>query len=650
MGFFDDLKKEISQAVTELVSDEEMLVDDEQPIEEKKSEPESTDDTEYMDEDDYIETESDYEQENKSLGVIVDDFASDEYVNTLDIDIAELVKSYTNELTIARESYNRPDYSENIGNIEPVNETDFEGQYPDEDDVIVNTLDSKEEVTEAAIPEEVPKENALEASSEVEAQLDAAIDRIDVTDDVVDEDVQYEVTPESEILQEDDSYVETYPDEYVIETDEQRAEVEFLNKLLAAKKNIIEQYDELKQERTEKEAYVATLGVLAIGEKKSIKLQIDRLDSEISKLENKLNSYNTEIVAVRRRLKSKESVKNRELAATKNVLPDKIEPDVIEEQTQYDASMIAALEAERLEAEEAARELARHEAEKKAKLEEEEARRLEAKRLEEEEAERELARIEEERQAAEEAKRLEEERLAAEEAKRLEEERLAAEEAKRLEEERLAAEEAKRLEEERLAAEEAKRIEEEKRAAEEAKRIEAERKAAEAKRIEEKKLEEIKAAENTANDYSEDTAIITKGITIKGDIEAEGSINIFGTVEGNITCKGKMVVSGNIYGNSKVGELFANNAHISGDVESTGSIKIGQGSVIIGNIKGTSAVVAGAIKGDIDVNGPVIVDSAAIVMGDIKSKTVQINNGAAIEGRCSQCYADVSPTAFFKEN
>ena len=92
MGFFDDLKKEISQAVTELVSDEEMLVDDEQPIEEKKSEPESTDDTEYMDEDDYIETESDYEQENKSLGVIVDDFASDEYVNTLDIDIDELVK------------------------------------------------------------------------------------------------------------------------------------------------------------------------------------------------------------------------------------------------------------------------------------------------------------------------------------------------------------------------------------------------------------------------------------------------------------------------------------------------------------------------------------------------------------------------------
>ena len=41
-------------------------------------------------------------------------------------------------------------------------------------------------------------------------------------------------------------------------------------------------------------------------------------------------------------------------------------------------------------------------------------------------------------------------------------------------------------------------------------------------------------------------------------------------------------------------------------------------------------------------------DASAIVMGNIKSKSVQINNGAVIEGMCSQCYADVSPTSFFE--
>ena len=48
-----------------------------------------------------------------------------------------------------------------------------------------------------------------------------------------------------------------------------------------------------------------------------------------------------------------------------------------------------------------------------------------------------------------------------------------------------------------------------------------------------------------------------------------------------------------------------------------------------------------------DVHGPVIIDSSAIISGDIKSKSVQINNGATIDGRCSQCYADVNMESIF---
>ena len=48
-------------------------------------------------------------------------------------------------------------------------------------------------------------------------------------------------------------------------------------------------------------------------------------------------------------------------------------------------------------------------------------------------------------------------------------------------------------------------------------------------------------------------------------------------------------------------------------------------------------------------HGPVILDTSAIVMGNIKSKSVQINNGAVIEGMCSQCYAEISTTSFFND-
>lgn len=181
------------------------------------------------------------------------------------------------------------------------------------------------------------------------------------------------------------------------------------------------------------------------------------------------------------------------------------------------------------------------------------------------------------------------------------------------------------------------------------------RKTAKAAKAEEKPVQAKEPAEETlvtadADEISDETAIITPGLSISGDVTSAGSIELLGTVEGNVTCKGKLVVSGTIKGNSVSSDFFADKANITGDVTCEGPAKIGNGSVIIGNLVATSAVIAGAIKGDIDVQGPVIIDTTAIVMGDIKSKLVQINNGAVIEGHCSQCYSDNSPKKFFGEN
>lgn len=147
----------------------------------------------------------------------------------------------------------------------------------------------------------------------------------------------------------------------------------------------------------------------------------------------------------------------------------------------------------------------------------------------------------------------------------------------------------------------------------------------------------------------DETAVVTEGMTITGDIVSEGSMELIGTVNGNLDILGKLNITGTVQGNSRAAEIFAEGAKITGEVNSQGSVKIGQSSVVIGNITATSAVIAGAVKGDIDVQGPVILDTTAIVMGNIKSKSVQINNGAVIEGMCSQCYADVNPTSFFEE-
>lgn len=174
----------------------------------------------------------------------------------------------------------------------------------------------------------------------------------------------------------------------------------------------------------------------------------------------------------------------------------------------------------------------------------------------------------------------------------------------------------------------------------------------EEKKVEDKKMEE-KIEVNTEavaeSEKSTEVTTISKGVHLEGNLRAEGSVSLLGSVVGDLECDGKLIIDGTIKGNAKAAEIYANGARVEGDIKSEGSLKVGSGSVIIGNIVASSAVIGGAIKGDIDVKGPVIIDSTAVVYGNIKSRSVQLNNGAVLEGHVSQCYAGVDVKALFEE-
>lgn len=153
------------------------------------------------------------------------------------------------------------------------------------------------------------------------------------------------------------------------------------------------------------------------------------------------------------------------------------------------------------------------------------------------------------------------------------------------------------------------------------------------------------AAKNSASDVT----VIAEGAVIHGDMESEGSISVHGTIYGHIKCAKKLIVTGKVLGNLNAGEIFINKASVDGEVVSEGNLKIGGGSVVLGDIYGKTAVVAGAVKGEIDIKGPVIIDNTAVIKGNIKSSSVQINNGAVIEGYCTQCYHDVDVNAIFND-
>lgn len=159
-------------------------------------------------------------------------------------------------------------------------------------------------------------------------------------------------------------------------------------------------------------------------------------------------------------------------------------------------------------------------------------------------------------------------------------------------------------------------------------------------------LQEVKE-ERAVN--SGDSTVIGKNTVINGSINAGGGLEVYGKVEGDIECAGKLTINGVVKGNSKAQEIFVNAKRLEGNVSSSGNIKVGQGTVIIGDVNASAGVIAGAIKGQIDVNGAVILDSTAIVKGNIKAKSVQINNGAVVDGYCSLVYADVDLENVFDE-
>ena len=160
---------------------------------------------------------------------------------------------------------------------------------------------------------------------------------------------------------------------------------------------------------------------------------------------------------------------------------------------------------------------------------------------------------------------------------------------------------------------------------------------------------EVSPVAGLPKEISDEVTVITEGTSLKGDLESIGSFELRGKIDGNVRCNGKVTITGTLKGNAEASEFFADAAKVEGEISTSGTVKIGLGSVVVGNITATSAVIAGAIKGDIDVQGPVVVDTSAVVMGNIKSRSVQINNGAVIEGFCSQCYADVNMETFFEK-
>ena len=114
--------------------------------------------------------------------------------------------------------------------------------------------------------------------------------------------------------------------------------------------------------------------------------------------------------------------------------------------------------------------------------------------------------------------------------------------------------------------------------------------------------------------------IITKSTIIAGNISTDDDLIIDGSVCGDVDCKGELTISGEVAGNAIAASINIKTSKFEGDVRSDGRIEINEGTVVLGNIYGDSAIVAGAVKGEIIVANEAKLEPTAIVKGNIRAK------------------------------
>lgn len=98
------------------------------------------------------------------------------------------------------------------------------------------------------------------------------------------------------------------------------------------------------------------------------------------------------------------------------------------------------------------------------------------------------------------------------------------------------------------------------------------------------------------------TTLLGSGSEVKGDFNAEGSVRIDGIVNGNVTV--------------------------------TGTLIIGAGGSISGNVSAHSVMVGGEVLGDITAKEKTELTATAKVLGNISTNVIVIDENAIFQGKC----------------
>src|SRR6185295_4252401 len=102
---------------------------------------------------------------------------------------------------------------------------------------------------------------------------------------------------------------------------------------------------------------------------------------------------------------------------------------------------------------------------------------------------------------------------------------------------------------------------------------------------------------------SQGYSIIHDRLTIRGELDTDGTVRVEGRVEG--------------------------------PVHRAGTLIVGKGGFVVGDVEAKDVVVAGQIQGNVHASGRIEIEAGASVLGEIRANLMVLREGATIHGQVS---------------
>ena len=125
---------------------------------------------------------------------------------------------------------------------------------------------------------------------------------------------------------------------------------------------------------------------------------------------------------------------------------------------------------------------------------------------------------------------------------------------------------------------------------------------------------------------------IAKGTVIIGEINAEGDVELLGSVKGKVASQGDIKANGKVIGDLNGRDIALIACAVQGNINASGLVNVDGDSVVVGDVRAENFCLDGKIKGNVTVEKEAKFQAKAILAGNVTTASIAMSQGAKIQG------------------